>query len=141
MLELYLGYVGLVVIHELGHYALLKAYKVKVVEVTIGNFLYMRLGIFKISPLIASGKITFSVADFNKQKIIPKLCILAVGPISNIVMSVLLSTLSTLLSSIALFMAMITLMPVPFLNTDGCGIVDELLKYFLQRKNKKGLKD
>lgn len=133
MLEIYIGYICLVVIHEFAHYMLLKMNNVDVLEITVGNLIHLRLGKLRISPFVASGNVVFSEFEFNKLRLGTKLCILFAGPSANMVAAAALSNIFTILSSIGLFMAMLTLMPVPFMNTDGWNIVEEIYKHFFKK--------
>lgn len=136
MIEYYIGYILLVIAHELGHFVLLKTFNVGVIRITSGNIFFLRVGNINISPLVISGKTIFSNVDFERLKLIPKLLIIVAGPFSNAVIGIALSNSSLILSTISYFMALVALLPIPFLNTDGWCIIRELYEYLIRRRQR-----
>ena len=134
MVEYYIGYIGIVVIHEMAHFFLLKIFHVEEIQITVGNFIYLPVGIFRISPFVLSGSVTFSDSDFGKLKLLPKLMIVMAGPAANILMGLVLSPWSWVLATLSYLMAVVSLLPIPFFKTDGGYIVKLLYEHLAPKK-------
>lgn len=134
MVEYYIGYIGIVVIHEMAHFFLLKIFHVEEIQITVGNFIYLSIGIFRISPFVLSGSVAFSDSDFRKLKLLPKLMIVMAGPAANILMGLVLSPWSWVLATLSYLMAVVSLLPIPFFKTDGGCIAKLLYERLIPKK-------
>lgn len=126
MLKLYLSYILIIFLHELGHYFALKSFNITVTQVLIGNAFYIRLRRIKISPIVLTAHVEFSKRQFNELTILPKLIIISSGSLINLLIFFLFPVHQSILRYMSLYVGITSLLPIPFTETDGANIIKEI---------------
>lgn len=118
LIKIYLLLILLIIVHELAHYICLKALKIKIYDLVIGNFIYLKFNKLRISPFIFSGYITYDNNQFNQLHLYQKTIIVLSGICTNIIGYFLINETMYLYKHLTLLYLIFILIPLPFLNTD-----------------------
>lgn len=134
MVKYYLVFASLLILHEFGHYMAIKICKVKIYKMVIGNMFYLNVKNFKLSPIILSCYVDFSEEDYNRLNLVWKLIIIAAGPFMNLLFALLSPNKYIIAKLLALFLGVSSLLPIPFLDTDGGNLIKEIFLAIKRRK-------
>jgi membrane-associated protease RseP (regulator of RpoE activity) len=126
MFKCYIAIVGILILHELGHYISLKIFRVEINQIVIGNILSLKIRKLKLSPIVLSCHVDFSMEDYEKLNLISKLIIIISGPLMNFFLVFLLPNHEATYRLFSFMVGISSLLPIPFLETDGSNIIKEI---------------
>lgn len=134
ILEIYKSWVVVLVLHELTHIFFVILFKGKIDKVIIGNFIFLRIKKVAISPIIINCSVSFE-EDKNwglgKQTLI-----LLMPAVVNLTMGIFVGYNFIFIKIFSLFIGINSLLPIPYLQTDGFLMFEELKKFY--KNHKKG---
>lgn len=134
IIKLYVYYIISAFIHEFGHFITLKLFGIKVTRFSMGNFFYLNIGKIKISPIILKASIEFSNKEFSELKLVHKLIIISSGALMNVLTYLLFPESKMIFRYISLLVGMTSLLPLPYIETDGTNFIKEIFSAFSKRR-------
>ncbi|MBF2663942.1 hypothetical protein [Listeria seeligeri] len=132
ILEIYKSWIIVLVLHELTHIFFVILFKGKIDKVVIGNFLFLRIKKVAISPIIINCSVSF---EENKNWGLGKQALILLIPaIVNLTMGILIGYNFIFIKIFSLFIGINSLLPIPYLQTDGFLMFEEIKKNYKNRK-------
>ncbi|MBC1723195.1 hypothetical protein [Listeria seeligeri] len=132
ILEIYKSWIIVLVLHELTHIFFVILFKGKIDKVVIGNFLFLRIKKVAISPIIINCSVSF---EENKNWGLGKQALILLMPaIVNLTMGILIGYNFIFIKIFSLFIGINSLLPIPYLQTDGFLMFEEIKKNYKNRK-------
>ncbi|MBF2598413.1 hypothetical protein IA929_00185 [Listeria seeligeri] len=132
ILEIYKSWIIVLVLHELTHILFVILFKGKIDKVVIGNFLFLRIKKVAISPIIINCSVSF---EENKNWGLGKQALILLMPaIVNLTMGILIGYNFIFIKIFSLFIGINSLLPIPYLQTDGFLMFEEIKKNYKNRK-------
>lgn len=132
ILEIYKSWIIVLVLHELTHIFFVILFKGKIDKVVIGNFLFLRIKKVAISPIIINCSLSF---EENKNWGLGKQALILLMPaIVNLTMGILIGYNFIFIKIFSLFIGINSLLPIPYLQTDGFLMFEEIKKNYKNRK-------
>lgn len=134
LLEIYKSWVIVLVLHECIHILFVILFGGKIDSVVIGNFFFIKMKRVAISPIIISCSVSFEERkDWNLFK---KSLILLMPAIVNIIMGIFIGYDHLFIKVFSIFIGINSILPIPYLETDGYLMFKELQQSFREKKLK-----
>lgn len=132
ILEIYKSWVVVLVLHELTHIFFVILFKGKIDKVIIGNFIFLRIKKVAISPIIINCSVSF---EEDKSWGLGKQALILLMPaVVNLTMGIFVGYNFIFIKIFSLFIGINSLLPIPYLQTDGFLMFEELKKFYKNRK-------
>ncbi|MBC1483200.1 hypothetical protein HCJ58_03010 [Listeria sp. FSL L7-1509] len=132
ILEIYKSWVVVLVLHELTHIFFVILFKGKLDKVIIGNFIFLRIKKVAISPIIINCSVSF---EEDKNWGLGKQALILLMPaVVNLTMGIFVGYNFIFIKIFSLFIGINSLLPIPYLQTDGFLMFEELKKFYKNRK-------
>lgn len=132
ILEIYKSWVVVLVLHELTHIFFVILFKGKIDKVIIGNFIFLRIKKVAISPIIINCSVSF---EEDKNWGLGKQALILLMPaVVNLIMGIFVGYNFIFIKIFSLFIGINSLLPIPYLQTDGFLMFEELKKFYKNRK-------
>ncbi|MBC6297931.1 hypothetical protein HCJ45_12515 [Listeria sp. FSL L7-1517] len=132
ILEIYKSWVVVLVLHELTHIFFVILFKGKIDKVIIGNFIFLRIKKVAISPIIINCSVSF---EEDKNWGLGKQALILLMPaVVNLTMGIFVGYNFIFIKIFSLFIGINSLLPIPYLQTDGFLMFEELKKFYKNRK-------
>ncbi|EAC4042260.1 hypothetical protein D7Z01_12875 [Listeria monocytogenes] len=133
ILEIYKSWVIVLVLHELVHIFFVLLFKGKIGKVVIGNFFFLNVRKVAISPIVINCSVSYeedSNWGLGKQALI-----LLMPAVINLTMGIWIEFDFIFIKIFSLFIAINSLLPIPYLQTDGYLMFKEIQKRVVFKKN------
>lgn len=135
MFKYYIAFAVILILHELGHYIALKIFRVEINQIVIGNVLHLKIKKLKLSPIVLTCYVDFSMEDYEKLNLVSKLIIISSGPLMNFLIVLLLPKYEATYRFLSFTVGISSLLPISFLKTDGGNIIKEIFIALKKSKN------
>lgn len=132
ILEIYKSWLIVLVLHELIHILFVLLFRGRIDQVVIGNFFFLKIKKISISPVIINCSVTFEEGEswgLAKQTLI-----LLMPAIVNLTMGVFIGYDFIFIKIFSLFIGLNSLLPIPYLQTDGYLMLKEIKKIYNARE-------
>ncbi|MBC1475812.1 hypothetical protein HB852_14445 [Listeria grandensis] len=134
ILEIYKSWVIVLVLHECIHIFLVILFGGKIDRVVIGNFFFIKMKKVAISPIIINCSVSFE--ERKNWNLFKKSLILLMPAIVNIIMGILIGYDHLFIKVFSIFIGINSILPIPYLETDGYLMFKELQQAFREKKLK-----
>ncbi|MBC2185498.1 hypothetical protein HCB28_04800 [Listeria sp. FSL L7-0253] len=126
ILEIYKSWVIVLVLHELVHIFVVLLFKGRIDKVVIGNFFFLKIKNVSISPIIINCSVTF---EDDESWGLPKQSLVLLMPaVVNLLMGIFIGYDFIFIKIFSLFIGLNSLLPIPYLQTDGYLMFKEIQK-------------
>ncbi|MBC1448967.1 hypothetical protein HB804_05635 [Listeria welshimeri] len=132
ILEIYKSWIIVLVLHELTHIFFVVLFRGKIDKVIIGNFIFIHIKKVSISPIVINCSVSFE--EDKNWGIVKQALILLMPAIVNLTMGILLGYNFIFIKIFSIFIGINSLLPIPYLQTDGFLMFEELQKIYKRRK-------
>ncbi|MBC1975658.1 hypothetical protein [Listeria booriae] len=126
ILEIYKSWVIVLVLHECVHIFFVLLFGGKIGKVVIGNFFFIKIKKVAISPIVLHCFVTYE--EGSSWSLFKKSLVLLMPAVVNIAMGVLVSYDLLFIKIFSLFIGINSLLPIPYLETDGYLMLKEVQK-------------
>ncbi|MBC2183116.1 hypothetical protein HCB33_07075 [Listeria sp. FSL L7-0233] len=132
ILEIYKSWVIVLVLHELVHIFVVLLFKGRIDKVVIGNFFFLKIKNVSISPIIINCSVTF---EDDESWGLPKQSLVLLMPaVVNLLMGIFIGYDFIFIKIFSLFIGLNSLLPIPYLQTDGYLMFKEIQKKLTKKK-------
>ncbi|MBC1356242.1 hypothetical protein HB783_12010 [Listeria welshimeri] len=132
ILEIYKSWIIVLVLHELTHIFFVVLFRGKIDKVIIGNFIFLHIKKVAISPIVINCSVSFE--EDKNWGIVKQALILLMPAIVNLTMGILLGYNFIFIKIFSIFIGINSLLPIPYLQTDGFLMFEVLQKIYKRRK-------
>ncbi|PZF88613.1 hypothetical protein C1903_09075 [Listeria ivanovii] len=132
ILEIYKSWIIVLVLHELTHIFFVFLFRGKIDKVVIGNFIFLHIKKVAISPIIINCSVSFE--EGKNWGLWKQAFILLMPAAVNLTMGVLVGYDLLFIKIFSLFIGINSLLPMPYLQTDGFLMYEEIKKIYKTRK-------
>ncbi|MDT0110781.1 hypothetical protein QJV45_09905 [Listeria booriae] len=132
ILEIYKSWVIVLVLHECVHIFFVLLFGGTIGKVVIGNFFFIKIKKVAISPIVIHCFVTYE--EGSSWSLFKKSLILLMPAAVNIAMGVLVSYDLLFIKIFSLFIGINSLLPIPYLQTDGYLMLKEVQKTLHMKK-------
>ncbi|EUJ30169.1 hypothetical protein [Listeria cornellensis] len=134
LLEIYKSWVIVLVLHECIHILFVILFGGKIDRVVIGNFFFIKMKKVAISPIIINCSVSFE--ERKNWNLFKKSLILLMPAVVNIIMGILIGYDHLFIKVFSIFIGINSILPIPYLETDGYLMFKELQQAFREKKLK-----
>ncbi|MBC1808036.1 hypothetical protein HCJ40_13580 [Listeria sp. FSL L7-0993] len=132
ILEIYKSWVIVLVLHELVHIFFILLFKGRIDKVVLGNFFFLKIKNVSISPIIINCSVTF---EDDESWGLPKQSLVLLMPaVVNLIMGIFIGYDFIFIKIFSLFIGLNSLLPIPYLQTDGYLMFKEIQKKLTKKK-------
>ncbi|MBC2074206.1 hypothetical protein [Listeria marthii] len=126
ILEIYKSWFIVLVLHELVHIFFVLLFKGRIDKVVLGNFFFLKIKNVSISPIIINCSVTF---EDDESWGLPKQSLVLLMPaVVNLIMGIFIGYDFIFIKIFSLFIGLNSLLPIPYLQTDGYLMFKEIQK-------------
>lgn len=132
ILEIYKSWVIVLILHECVHIFFVILFRGKIDSVVIGNLFHLNIKKVAISPIIINCSVSFE--DVESWNLFQKALIIMMPAVVNIAMGVFIGYDFLFIKLFSIFIGINSLLPIPYLQTDGYLMLKEVKQTFYEKK-------
>lgn len=132
ILEIYKSWVIVLILHECVHIFFVILFRGEIDSVVIGNLFHLNIKKVAISPIIINCSVSFE--DVESWNLFQKALIIMMPAVVNIAMGVFIGYDFLFIKLFSIFIGINSLLPIPYLQTDGYLMLKEVKQTFYEKK-------
>ncbi|EUJ20618.1 hypothetical protein PGRAN_14427 [Listeria grandensis FSL F6-0971] len=134
ILEIYKSWIIVLVLHECVHLFFITLFRGEIDKVVIGNLFFFNIKKVAISPIIVNCSVSFE--EGKNWNLFKKTLVIMMPAVVNIIMGMLVGYDLIFVKIFSIFIGISSILPIPYLQTDGYLMFKEVQQVFRAKKLK-----